>query len=143
MIQVCTAGGQAAQAKWVGMSRSCDMRPASICVEECWGMSLMLLHALDCCAVCSVDMTRCSTHPSSHAPCHGPLVQFALHCKRVVAVEINPGRMAMLRANAAVYGVQDRVQFIQGDFFEEAQGIQVGAEVQGICGVAWGRAGSG
>lgn len=32
--------------------------------------------------------------------------QFALHCARVVAVEIDVGRMAMLRNNAAVYGVR-------------------------------------
>lgn len=34
--------------------------------------------------------------------------QFALHCAHVVAVEIDVGRMAMLRNNAAVYGVSSR-----------------------------------
>ena len=44
-----------------------------------------------------------------------------MHCKRVIAVEIDPGRLGMLRNNAGVYGVQDKCRFVGGDFFEEVQ----------------------
>lgn len=44
------------------------------------------------------------------APPSCPL-QFALHCARVVAVEIDAGRMGMLRNNAAVYGVRPLLLF--------------------------------
>ncbi|PRW59904.1 trimethylguanosine synthase [Chlorella sorokiniana] len=54
----------------------------------------------------------------------GNVIQFALHCTGVVAVEIDAGRMAMLRNNAAVYGVEDKIQFIRGDFFEEVPNIK-------------------
>ena len=54
-----------------------------------------------------------TVHPAAHRasslnkwPSWLPALQFALHCARVVAVEIDAGRMAMLRNNAAVYGVR-------------------------------------
>ena len=59
-------------------------------------------------------------HIPNPLPAHSPS-QFALHCKRVIAVEIDPGRLAMLRNNAGVYGVQDKCRFVGGDFFEEVQ----------------------
>jgi hypothetical protein len=40
-------------------------------------------------------------------------------------VEIDEGRMAMLRNNARVYGVDHSVQFVQGDFFQHAPHIKV------------------
>ncbi|EFN50699.1 hypothetical protein CHLNCDRAFT_37728 [Chlorella variabilis] len=54
----------------------------------------------------------------------GNVIQFALHCARVVAVEIDEGRMGMLRNNAGVYGVAGNTTFIRGDFFQEVQGIK-------------------
>jgi hypothetical protein len=37
-------------------------------------------------------------------------------CERVVAVDHDPVRLAMARHNAGLYGVQDRIRFVQGDF---------------------------
>lgn len=51
-------------------------------------------------------------------------MQFALACRRVVAVEIDEGRMGMLQNNARVYGVHGKCDFIRGDFFEHAHAIQ-------------------
>ena len=44
-------------------------------------------------------------------------------CEQVVAVEQDPERLAMARHNAAIYGVQDRIRFVCGDFFAEAPAL--------------------
>jgi trimethylguanosine synthase len=49
------------------------------------------------------------------AGCGGNAIQFAFTCERVIAVEIDPGRLAIARNNAEVYGVADRIEFILGD----------------------------
>ena len=45
----------------------------------------------------------------------------------VIAVDICPERVALARFNAGVYGVQDRIQFIVGDFFELAPELKADA----------------
>jgi trimethylguanosine synthase len=39
-------------------------------------------------------------------------------CSHVIAVDIDPTKIALARNNAAVYGVADRIEFICGDFFD-------------------------
>jgi hypothetical protein len=46
----------------------------------------------------------------------GNSIQFALTCERVIAIDINPERLAMAKHNAEVYGVADRIEFILGDY---------------------------
>ena len=65
----------------------------------------------------------------------GNAIQLALTCGRVVAVEIDAGRMALLRGNAEVYGVAPRVDFICDDFFRVAPTLKVRA----ACGGGGGR----
>jgi 16S rRNA G966 N2-methylase RsmD len=48
----------------------------------------------------------------------GNAIQFALAGFRVVAVELDEGRLAAARNNATVYGVADQITFIQGDAFD-------------------------
>ncbi|KAM7378666.1 hypothetical protein PAMP_004275 [Pampus punctatissimus] len=50
----------------------------------------------------------------------GNSIQFALTGKRVLAVDIDPVRLDLARHNAAVYGVADRIDFLQGDFLQLA-----------------------
>uniref|UniRef100_A0A3B4AGA6 Trimethylguanosine synthase n=1 Tax=Periophthalmus magnuspinnatus TaxID=409849 RepID=A0A3B4AGA6_9GOBI len=50
----------------------------------------------------------------------GNAIQFALSGSRVLAVDIDPVRLDLTRHNAAVYGVADRMDFIQGDFLQLA-----------------------
>ncbi|XP_046968675.1 trimethylguanosine synthase [Vanessa cardui] len=50
----------------------------------------------------------------------GNTIQFALTCKKVTAIDIDPAKIEMAKHNAAVYGVADRIEFIVGDFFEIA-----------------------
>lgn len=46
----------------------------------------------------------------SLCPAHSP----------VLAIDIDPLRLALARNNAQVYGVVDRIDFLQGDFLELA-----------------------
>jgi trimethylguanosine synthase len=45
----------------------------------------------------------------------GNAIGFARAGCTVVAIEINPARLAMARHNAKIYGVEDRIEFICGD----------------------------
>ena len=45
-------------------------------------------------------------------------IQFAFTCERVIAIDIDPAKIEQARHNARVYGVEDRIQFIVGDFFK-------------------------
>ncbi|KAM7401447.1 hypothetical protein PAMA_005584 [Pampus argenteus] len=50
----------------------------------------------------------------------GNSIQFALTGKRVLAIDIDPVRLDLACHNAAVYGVADRIDFLQGDFLQLA-----------------------
>ncbi len=45
-------------------------------------------------------------------------LQFAFTCERVIAIDIDPHKIRLARNNAKVYGVEDRIEFIVGDFFD-------------------------
>ncbi|XP_067330005.1 trimethylguanosine synthase isoform X2 [Channa argus] len=50
----------------------------------------------------------------------GNAIQFALTGKRVLAIDIDPGRLELAWHNATVYNVADRIDFLQGDFLQLA-----------------------
>lgn len=50
----------------------------------------------------------------------GNAIQFALTGSRVLAVDIDPVRLDLARHNASVYGVDHRIDFVQGDFLDLA-----------------------
>lgn len=50
----------------------------------------------------------------------GNAIQFALTGKRVIAIDIDPIRLALAQHNAEVYGVAHRIEFLQGDFLQLA-----------------------
>uniref|UniRef100_A0A3B3RR83 Trimethylguanosine synthase n=1 Tax=Paramormyrops kingsleyae TaxID=1676925 RepID=A0A3B3RR83_9TELE len=50
----------------------------------------------------------------------GNAIQFALTGNRVLAIDIDPLRLGLARNNAQVYGVADRIDFLQGDFLQLA-----------------------
>ncbi|KAH6831702.1 S-adenosyl-L-methionine-dependent methyltransferase superfamily protein [Perilla frutescens var. hirtella] len=50
----------------------------------------------------------------------GNAIQFAKVCHHVVAIEIDPKKAALAFHNAKIYGVQDHIDFIVGDFFQLA-----------------------
>ncbi|XP_026168794.1 trimethylguanosine synthase [Mastacembelus armatus] len=54
----------------------------------------------------------------------GNAIQFALTGKRVLAIDIDPLRLDLAWHNAMVYGVADRIEFLQGDFLQLASRLQ-------------------
>lgn len=48
----------------------------------------------------------------------GNSIQFALSSRHVIAVDIDPKKIELARNNASVYGVQDKIEFVVGDFLE-------------------------
>ncbi|KAM3413242.1 hypothetical protein ACQJBY_004425 [Aegilops geniculata] len=50
----------------------------------------------------------------------GNTIQFATKCKHVVAVDIDPQKIDCAQHNATVYGVNDHIDFIIGDFIRIA-----------------------
>ncbi|KAI7809254.1 trimethylguanosine synthase isoform X1 [Triplophysa rosa] len=54
----------------------------------------------------------------------GNAIQFALTGKRVIAIDIDPVRLALAQHNAEVYGVGDQIEFLQGDFLQLAPGLR-------------------
>jgi len=43
----------------------------------------------------------------------------------VIAIDNNLTRLHCAKTNAKIYGVEDRIEFIHGDFFELAPKLQV------------------
>ncbi|KAI7860972.1 RNA cap guanine-N2 methyltransferase-domain-containing protein [Circinella umbellata] len=58
------------------------------------------------------------------AGCGGNTIQFALTCHRVIAIDIDPVKLHCARHNAKIYGVEDRIEFIEGDFFKLASKLK-------------------
>lgn len=50
----------------------------------------------------------------------GNAIQFAFSCNHVIAIDIDPTRLACAKHNAQIYGVENRISFILGDFFQLA-----------------------
>lgn len=50
----------------------------------------------------------------------GNSIQFALTGSRVLGIDIDPVRLDLARHNASVYGVEQQIDFIQGDFLDLA-----------------------
>lgn len=56
----------------------------------------------------------------------GNAIQLAALCSLVIAVELDPERAAIIRHNAALYGVAHKVEVICADFFQVASSLKVG-----------------
>lgn len=54
----------------------------------------------------------------------GNSIQFALSSRKVIAVDIDPQKIELARNNAAVYGVENKIEFVLADFLEVASGLR-------------------
>nr|XP_053627808.1 uncharacterized protein LOC128685346 isoform X2 [Cherax quadricarinatus] len=61
---------------------------------------------------------RCDVVVDAFCGAGGNAIQLAMTCNYVIAIDIDPVKIALARHNAAVYGVADRIEFIIGDFFQ-------------------------
>lgn len=46
-------------------------------------------------------------------------------CNHVIAIDIDPQKVALAYSNAKVYGVENYIDFIVGDFFQLAPSLKV------------------
>ncbi len=63
---------------------------------------------------------NCKTIVDAFCGAGGNAIAFAKVCDKVIAIELNPERLEMAKNNAKIYGVYDKIEFILGDFFQEA-----------------------
>ena len=64
------------------------------------------------------ERCACDLVVDAFAGVGGNSIQFALTCERVIAVDIDAGRLELARHNAGVYGVADRIEWVAGDWLE-------------------------
>ena len=57
----------------------------------------------------------------------GNAIQFALKCEKVIAIDISIQKIQCARNNARVYGVEDKIVFIVGDFMKIAPVLRADA----------------
>ncbi|ODN05721.1 Trimethylguanosine synthase [Orchesella cincta] len=70
---------------------------------------------------------RCQTDGTildAFCGCGGNTIQFAKHCGKVIAVDIDPQKIEYCKQNARIYGVEDKIEFIVGDFTQLASSLQ-------------------
>ena len=60
---------------------------------------------------------RCDVIVDGFCGVGGNSIQFAYTCERVISIDIDPEKIRMARENARIYGVEDRIEFIVGDYF--------------------------
>uniref|UniRef100_H2ZN24 Trimethylguanosine synthase n=1 Tax=Ciona savignyi TaxID=51511 RepID=H2ZN24_CIOSA len=66
------------------------------------------------------ERCRCDIIVDAFCGSGGNSIQFAFTCERVIAIDIDPVKLENARHNAAIYGVEDRIEFICGSFFDLA-----------------------
>jgi len=71
------------------------------------------------------ERLACGVAVDAFTGCGGNAIQLALNCHHVIAVDMDPKRLAMAQHNAHVYGVADYIDFVLGDF------TQIGPFLQG------------
>ncbi|KZS94862.1 S-adenosyl-L-methionine-dependent methyltransferase [Sistotremastrum niveocremeum HHB9708] len=74
------------------------------------------------------ERCRCDTILDAFCGVGGNAIAFAQTCERVIAMDISPIRLALARHNAAIYGVEDRIEFILGDYVSFAKSLMTPEE---------------
>ena len=64
------------------------------------------------------ERCRCDLIIDAFCGVGGNAIQFAFTCERVIAIDIDPVKITLARHNATVYGVEDRIEFIVGDYMK-------------------------
>jgi 16S rRNA G966 N2-methylase RsmD len=74
------------------------------------------------------DRCQCDIIVDGFCGVGGNTIQFAMTCLKVIAIDIDPKKIEAAKHNAKIYGVEDRIDFIVGDFFQVMPNI-VNADV--------------
>ena len=67
---------------------------------------------------------NCKTIVDGFCGVGGNSIGFAKVCDKVYAIENNKNRIEMARNNAKVYGIENKIIFIYGDYFRQLQKIK-------------------
>ncbi|ETI36818.1 hypothetical protein F441_16939, partial [Phytophthora nicotianae CJ01A1] len=59
--------------------------------------------------------------------CGGNVIQLAMTCKQVIAIDIDPEKIRMAKHNAAIYGVADKIEFIVGNSIDILPNVKADA----------------
>lgn len=70
------------------------------------------------------ERCRCDVIVDAFCGAGGNSIQFAFTCERVIAIDIDPNKIELAKNNARVYGVEDRIEFIVGDFTKLAKKLK-------------------
>lgn len=61
---------------------------------------------------------KCDVVVDPFAGCGGNVIQLAMQCRHVIAIDIDPEKIRMARHNAAIYGVAHKIEWIVGNSVE-------------------------
>ncbi|KAL4161456.1 hypothetical protein PRNP1_002010 [Phytophthora ramorum] len=61
------------------------------------------------------------------AGCGGNVIQLAMTCKQVIAIDIDPEKIRMAKHNAAIYGVADKIEWIVGNSIDILPNVKADA----------------
>ncbi|RLN85075.1 hypothetical protein BBJ28_00023617 [Nothophytophthora sp. Chile5] len=61
---------------------------------------------------------RCDVVVDPFAGCGGNVIQLAMTCKQVIAIDIDPEKIRMAKHNATIYGVAHKIEWIVGNSIE-------------------------
>lgn len=67
---------------------------------------------------------NCRTVIDGFSGIGGNAIAFAKVCEKVYAIEQDKNRIEMAKHNAKIYGVEDKIIFISGNFFKEIPNLQ-------------------
>jgi trimethylguanosine synthase len=70
------------------------------------------------------ERCRCDVIVDAFCGVGGNTIQFAFTCEQVIAIDIDPVKIECAYHNAVLYGVEDRIEFIVGDFMALAEGLK-------------------
>ena len=70
------------------------------------------------------ERCRCEVIVDAFCGSGGNAIQFAFTCERVIAIDVDPKKIEHARHNAKIYEVEDRIEFIVGDFMRLAPGLR-------------------
>eukprot|EP01091_Cochliopodium_minus_P010034 TRINITY_DN2606_c0_g3_i1.p1 TRINITY_DN2606_c0_g3~~TRINITY_DN2606_c0_g3_i1.p1 ORF type:complete len:344 (-),score=114.96 TRINITY_DN2606_c0_g3_i1:143-1174(-) len=71
-------------------------------------------------AVKTANRCKCKVILDAFCGVGGNTIQFAKVCDKVISIEINKERLELCKNNAKIYGVYDKIEFINGDFMQLA-----------------------
>jgi len=75
----------------------------------------------------TAERCRCDVLLDPFCGIGGNVLQFAQTCHRVIAIDLDPNKIAMARHNAQLYGVLNRIEFIVGDALSVMASLRPGS----------------